>query len=481
MQSTPNHIPPDEPPAPFPWAACATLFIAALALRAFRIGQEAWFVDEVVTKQGCAAPSLLAYVRDIEGSPPLYPFLIRLWYDLFGAGLESLRSFSALTGAVGGALVYLAASELRMGRVNRWLAALAFAASPMALWYGQQARAYALLASLAALWLWLVLRAMRSPALPGLVAVFAAAVAGASTHYYFPLLLIPAAAILFAQRRRRLVITHLLAFAALALLIPLLREQLAGRDYRYIPRPGLKDLASVFAGIFFLGPLHPPPTHFLVLALAIPALVLAAALLGLSPPSPESPAPRPARAFPFLTSCAFLPVLLSFAVSQGRVSYFLPDRYPILALPGFILLLFCAADRLRPRLARLAASSLLGLLFLASAAWADIDYARRCQDFDWRAAIRVIDDEWRPGDRIAFLPGWLSGAYAENGGAKGPPAMPESLDQPGAPIAGRLWLFHWEQNPEAPERRLAERLGARPGARIRVDFPNIRLREIPSP
>ncbi len=98
-----------------------------------------------------------------------------------------------------------------------WLAVLFGAISPFMLWYGQEARPYALWAALAVLTTYLALRATENRALDGRFALgFVAAEAiFLTTHYYAVLLLPVHALILFAWLARRNLVRALVAAAVL--------------------------------------------------------------------------------------------------------------------------------------------------------------------------------------------------------------------------------------------------------------------------
>lgn len=101
-----------------------------------------------------------------------------------------------------------------------WLAVLFGAISPFMLWYGQEARPYALWAALAVLTTYLALRATEDQALNGRFAAgfVVAEAAFLTTHYYAVLLLPVHALILFAWLARRNLLRALVAAAVLLVL-----------------------------------------------------------------------------------------------------------------------------------------------------------------------------------------------------------------------------------------------------------------------
>jgi mannosyltransferase len=164
--------------------AGALLFTGALALRLYHLGTQSLWLDEGGTWAeitGKGWPTLLAELFSKDAAYPLYHLLMKGWVALAGDSEWALRFPSALAGAAAAVAVALAASEARpatddrppasghrpgnnagplpqrAARISGMLAAL----SPFALWYAQDAKVYSLLLLVAALLLWLVLRALR--------------------------------------------------------------------------------------------------------------------------------------------------------------------------------------------------------------------------------------------------------------------------------------------------------------------------------
>jgi len=127
------------------------LVVVALGLRIYALGAESLWVDEVFTTRVVLdySPAYILLRLPIQDPhPPLYYELLWLWTRVTGVSETSVRALSALAGAVSVPLVYAVADRLYDRRVGL-LAALFFAVSPFYVWYGREARMYAVMTLLA--------------------------------------------------------------------------------------------------------------------------------------------------------------------------------------------------------------------------------------------------------------------------------------------------------------------------------------------
>jgi len=169
----------------------AWLGLCALVLRLWRAGAQSLWYDEgtsAALATRSAADILAAAAADIH--PPLYYLLLATWTRALGDGVVALRGLSAVLGALGVAGIYVLARRLA-GRGPAIATGLLAAASPLLVWYGQEARMYVLAAALTPWLAWLALRlldgrdppATRRARASGLVAATALAAAALYTHY----------------------------------------------------------------------------------------------------------------------------------------------------------------------------------------------------------------------------------------------------------------------------------------------------------
>ncbi len=164
------------------------------ALRFFTLDVQSLWYDEAITAQLLAMDlgGLLRAIPDSESTPPLYYLLAWFWTHVFGTGEIGMRSLSALLGTATIAVVWALGRRLGGKRAAVIAAALA-AANPMLVWFSQEARAYALLALLAALAALLWLRVLAQPKPRYAAAWSLVAVLALATHYYAVFLVGPMA------------------------------------------------------------------------------------------------------------------------------------------------------------------------------------------------------------------------------------------------------------------------------------------------
>lgn len=200
----------------------ATLRFATLDLQSYRY-------DEAVTVGRVLHPGLfdtLSAVLRSESTPPLYYIVAWFWSRLFGAGEVGLRSLSALAGTASIAVVYLGAVTLPLPRRAGLIGAAIVAVSPVAIWFSQDARAYALVFLLTGLSFLFFARARNSGAKRDLAWWAGFSALAISTHYFAGFVVLPEAVLLFAAGdRRRVGIAIAAVLAAAALLLPVALRQ----------------------------------------------------------------------------------------------------------------------------------------------------------------------------------------------------------------------------------------------------------------
>ena len=199
-------------------------------------GQSFW-LDEAYTVRLLDQPlgDMLRDLPDQESAPPLYYLLAWVWGHLLGFGEVGLRSLSALLGTLLIPVAYAAATRLA-GRRAGVVAAALVAVHPLLVWYSQEARAYALVALLAALSLVGFLRVLERPDGRAWAAWAVPAALALATHYYAGFLVLAEAAWLIwrcPRDRRMAFATGGVALTAVALL-PLALAQRSTGNTAYI-------------------------------------------------------------------------------------------------------------------------------------------------------------------------------------------------------------------------------------------------------
>jgi mannosyltransferase len=145
-----------NPKAFFEFLALGLVAILCAALRFYHIGAASLWTDEILSRY-YAQVFDLHYQFTVglvtEPSPPTYTFLLRAWMGLFGYSEAAMRSLSTLACVLCVPVIYLLGRELA-GKWQGLLAGLLFALCPTSLYFGQEARVYALFMLSASIALW---------------------------------------------------------------------------------------------------------------------------------------------------------------------------------------------------------------------------------------------------------------------------------------------------------------------------------------
>src|SRR5262249_38610875 len=161
--------------------AAATL--VAAALRLFRLGRPSLWVDEILTWYSIqdVLPSERTLLHEnVHG--PLYSALLHAWVRVAGDGEWALRFPSVVAGVLlVPAIAWLASRWL--GRAVAVPAAWLAATAPFLVWYGQEARNYALLMLCVAVSGALLLGMRRQLRLAGIAGYAATAAAGLLSNF----------------------------------------------------------------------------------------------------------------------------------------------------------------------------------------------------------------------------------------------------------------------------------------------------------
>ena len=160
------------------------LCLFAFALRVFQLGAQSLWYDEGFSAWLSAQPLDQITVRtaaDIH--PPLYYYLLHFWMPLSGQSEFSLRFLSLIPGVLLVPAIFLLARRL-ISEATGWIAALLSAASPVYLWYSQEARMYMLLVLLTVLSSYFLWRWTERPARRLWIAMTVCNVLAVYLHFY---------------------------------------------------------------------------------------------------------------------------------------------------------------------------------------------------------------------------------------------------------------------------------------------------------
>ena len=257
----------------------------ALALRFVGLAEGDFWADELVYTRtvvdGTPGDVGIAVV-DKEGNPHLYPLLAWAWSRVFGLGEAGLRSLSAVAGALVVPVAYLTLRQLQL-RAEAVIAAALVAASPLLVWYGQEARSYSVLMLLTATALFFFVRSLVDLSARALIGWSIACAAMLLTHYFALFTVAGMATVLLYRHRARwqtialsLLPTAVAGFA----LLPILATQQVGGQQDWIPEVPLQERVLQVPEHFVAGFTYPPLAVVLVGGLLAATGVFASLLHG---------------------------------------------------------------------------------------------------------------------------------------------------------------------------------------------------------
>ena len=171
------------------WLALAAILLLGAALRFYRLDAQSFWNDEGNTARLVERPiPLIIAGAGSDIHPPGYYLLLHGWFKVAGNSEFALRGFSALAGI----LTLAVATALGRKVGGRWTAlgaAFSLAIQPLAVYYSQEARMYALLSLLAALTIWFAAQFLREPRPNGLWLLLVLS-SGLYTHYAYGLVIL---------------------------------------------------------------------------------------------------------------------------------------------------------------------------------------------------------------------------------------------------------------------------------------------------
>ena len=401
--------------------------VVALALRSHRLDAQSVWLDEglSIVFARPVLDSLLSILITRDIHPPLYIVLLHYWDGMAGESEFAVRYLSVVFGVLLVPLVYRLAVDLfatpggerREAQVAGLIAAMLVAVSPFLVYYSQEARNYIVVtfwATLASFALW---RGLGGRGRGWWVAYGLASALVIYTHYYgFFVLLAHAAYLLLTWSRNRSALRPWLAALAgagvlytpwLVGLIDQARRLWRSPDYW----SGTIDLATIAARTFASFSVGNVQSGLLGQGLLVFGLLFGAGLFvllvrgGLRSGSGEL----------YLLFYTVVPLLAVYAISARNPKF--AERYLIMISPAFYLVLgrgLAAVYGVGRRLAGRwpvapalgAAACLAGacaVVGLSMAATWGVYYSPEWAKDDYRGAIRLIEEQSRPGDFILLV------------------------------------------------------------------------------
>jgi mannosyltransferase len=118
-----------------------------------------------------------------DGAPPLYYYLLHFWIALFGQSNDAVRALSGIISVLTLPVAWLCGKRFG-GRAVAWTTLVLLASAPFAVYYGTEARMYALVILLTGLGFLALQRAIEAPRPGNLIAVAVVAAALLYTQYW---------------------------------------------------------------------------------------------------------------------------------------------------------------------------------------------------------------------------------------------------------------------------------------------------------
>ncbi len=349
-------------------------------------------------------------VRTTENTPPLYYLLA--WASFKATGVPELIRLPSLVAGIATIPVAALFGRRAFGAAAGLVGAAFIAASPFAIYYASEARAYAPAAFCVLASTLLLLTALDRPRPVVWVgfAVFASAAVWFHYTAVFPLAAQAAWAILTQPTKRRaIVLAHLGAAALYAPWLPF-----AGA---YVPLSLISALAPISAELVVqyparllvghpFAPLHQAPGTLPTIALALIGLAL------LVHWGRQASARRPRLADPgvLLTAMALAAPAGILAYSAIKSSLFLPRNLFVSAPPAALLIGGLVGRIPRPALTVAATVAVVALMLPAAVSTATGELSRPPYD----EVARLIDARARPGDPVVEGPLFPVGRSLQN-------------------------------------------------------------------
>jgi uncharacterized membrane protein len=436
-----------------PWLIVGGLIAAGLVLRLLLM-RGIW-VDEAISvhQAQMSLPDMLDDLRETDRHPPLHHLVLWLVVRLFGVGELAVRAPSIVASLALVPALFVTARELFDRRTGLVAAALG-AVAPLVIWYGQEARMYALFMLLATLALWAQVMVLRDGRRRYWVAYGAITIALLYTHYFalVPIAIQQLVFAIAAWKRARaglpvrsLILGCWLTWTALlvaaAPLAPFAHEQFqhdqaAGTGFGGVPgagSPSTPEGSSVSAYavlsnfVWAIWGYHADSTMLRIAALWPLLMLFSLALLG----------QRRSASTRVVLALALGPVILLLLVGLSKRDLF-EVRYFVGAVPMMLLLLARAvAGGARRRTPALVASAVLVGTLLAGLADQQLN-SRNPRSYDFKGALTTVAERARPGDTIVYAPDYLRDVIAYY--APGVEAVALE-DRPTAAARGRVFLL----------------------------------------
>ena len=437
----------------FDVAVVLALTMAAFGLRMV-VTRSIW-LDEAISIAQAQLPfdEMLAGLAAYDVHPPLHHAVLWLTVRLLGTGELTARLPSIIAGTLLVPTLYGAGRDLYDRRVGLVAAALGTVA-PIAIWYSQEARMYAIFMLFSLIAVWAQVRILRRGRLMGW-AVYSVMTAAMIWTQYFAILQIlvqqGAFVVAYWQRRRtgehrRLLRGWIASTVTILLLLVPLWPLLEGQLHAYAQRSAgevlpaqaglgatrpsdqLSIYAFIAAVVWSVWGYHADAVMAQIVALWPLGMLLLLVLLGRGYSQLST----------LLLSTAVLPAVILFAAGLAQRNLFEPRYFAGAVSAGLLLMARLASSAANRGARNLMVGLLVGTL-LVGLADQQLNGANP-RLYDFRGALAVVSANAEPGDVVVYEPDFIGPVvnyYAAQLDAK---PLDEGLP-PAAGRSGRVFLI----------------------------------------
>ncbi len=388
------------------WAFCLLLLLG-FGIRLYNLTFHSLWLDEAVSVYLASFP-LSEVVRQgmtlQEPNPPLYHLSLAVWMRAFGSGEAAIRLFSALLGTLYLPSIYLLGRRLFSSRISL-VATLLAAVNPFLVWYSQEARMYALVATLSVWSVYCFVRALDTPRWSWWTAYVVLTVSSFYTHLY-AVFVLPAELVLlllYARRHRAAVRQGMLCWgASLLCFSPWLWRawQLSASTPSWRPTMSLGAMVVECLEAFTV---RRVPLSGMWLNGTLSALAIIAAAGLLLPRLRRHTDGRwrwkqmDIRSSAFLLVWMLLPLLAAYVLSFRQQIFTV--YYLIVIVAPFLLVLAAGVDK-AAAFHKGAGLITLVIILIPFSYGLQHDWSPEQRKEEWRAAARYVEEHARPGDVV---------------------------------------------------------------------------------
>ena len=393
-----------------PYPTLIFILLLAFALRLYNLEQQSLWWDELKTVQraSMSIPELFADLSSHRAHLPLYFFLMRGWSSL-GDSEFVVRFFSVMWGVLGIAAVFQLGRQTISNQVGL-VTAFLLTISSFHIWYSQETRMYSLLPTLIILAHYLLLRGLEKNLWPYWLGYALTITAAIYTHY-FALFILMAHYVFFALHFRQLrqqstnwfkmlLLCGLLLLPWGLFIVSSANGRIAEVPSWISPIDWHDPLLTMWT--FSVGPGLNPAQWLGYISTGIYFLAFIYTLRFVRMPNDQYAKRMPLLHQAYKVRLFFLWLIVPVAVTylsslnwlfvQSNLFSLYLDRYLIIVLPSFLLLVACGVTSLAKRwnMSILVALFLLiALVINGSSHWQLVNNTNHFRN-DWRAAVNLL-------------------------------------------------------------------------------------------